>query len=173
VENGKADKAMNKITPFLWFNNNAEEATRFYISIFKNAKILDTQRYGEEGPGPKGGVMYTNFRLDGQEFMALNGGPELTFSSATSFFINCDTQKEVDYFWDKLAEGGQNQQCGWVTDKFGVTWQVVPAGINELLHGPDPVRSKRVFEAMLKMKKLDINELRRVYEMKEVAEVRG
>ena len=155
---------MNKITPFLWFNNNAEEAAEFYVSIFKNAKILDTLRYGEEGPGPKGRVMYTTFRLDGQEFMALNGGPELTFSSATSFFINCDTQKEVDYYWDKLTEGGQIQQCGWLTDKFGVTWQVVPSGLNELLHNPDPVRSKRVFEAMLKMKKLDINELKRVFE---------
>ncbi len=154
---------MPKITPFLWFDNNAEEATKFYVSIFKNAEILDTLRYGAEGPGPKGGVMYTTFRLDGQEFMALNGGPEFTFSSAISFFINCATQKEVDYYWEKLSEGSQIQQCGWLTDKFGVTWQVVPSGLNDLLHGPDPAGSKRAFDAMLKMKKLDINELRRAY----------
>ncbi len=155
---------MPKITPFLWFNQNAEEATKFYTSIFTDSKILDIFRLGAEGPGPKGSVMYTTFRLDGQEFMALNGGPEFTFSSAISFFINCDTQKEVDYYWERLSEGGQIQQCGWLTDKFGVTWQVVPSGLNDLLHGPDPVRSKRAFEAMLKMKKLDINELRRAYD---------
>ena len=116
--------------------------------------------------------MYTSFVLDGQEFMALNGGPVFTFSSATSFFINCDTQKEVDYYWEKLAEGGQIQQCGWLTDKFGVTWQVVPSGLNELLHSADPVRSKRAFDAMLKMKKLDIDELRRAFDEGERVENR-
>jgi predicted 3-demethylubiquinone-9 3-methyltransferase (glyoxalase superfamily) len=155
---------MPKITPFLWFNNNAEDAIKFYVSIFKNAKVIDRLPAGVEGPGPRGRMMLAAFQLDGQEFMALNGGPELTFSSATSFFINCDTQEEVDYYWEKLSAGGQIQQCGWLTDKFGVTWQVVPSGLNELLHSPDPVRSKRVFEAMLKMKKLDLDELYRAYQ---------
>jgi len=163
---------MPKITPFLWFNDNAEEAAEFYVSIFKNSKILDVVRYGDEGPGPKGSVMFTKFRLDGQEFMALNGGPEMTFSSATSFFIDCDTQKEVDYYWEKLTAGGEIQQCGWLTDKFGVTWQVVPSGLIELLHSSDPARSKKVFEAMLKMKKLDIDELCRVFDEGELVLMR-
>jgi predicted 3-demethylubiquinone-9 3-methyltransferase (glyoxalase superfamily) len=157
---------MKKITPFLWFDGKAGEAANFYVSVFKNSKILNVVRSGEEGPGPKGAVMYTTFKLDGEEFIALNGGPEFSFSSAVSFFVTCDTQAEVDYFWEKLSAGGEEQQCGWLKDKFGLTWQIVPEGIDKLLHGPDPEKSKRAFQAMLQMKKLDLAALKKAYDGK-------
>ncbi len=157
---------MKKITPFLWFDGKAGEAAIFYVSVFKNSRILNVVRNGEDGPGPKGAVMYTTFKLDGEEFMALNGGPEFSFSSAVSFFVTCDTQAEVDYFWEKLSAGGEEQQCGWLKDKFGLTWQIVPEGIDKLLHGPDPEKSKRAFQAMLQMKKLDLAALKKAYDGK-------
>jgi predicted 3-demethylubiquinone-9 3-methyltransferase (glyoxalase superfamily) len=155
---------MSRITPFLWFNDKAEEAANFYLSIFKNSKMIKVLRYGEEGPGLKGKVMYATFQLDGREFTAFNGGPELTFSSAISFFVDCETQKEVDYYWEKLSESGEPIQCGWLTDKYGITWQIVPAGLEELLHSQDAEKSKKVFQAMLQMKKLDIGALKKVFE---------
>jgi len=145
-----------KITPFLWFDGQAEDAARFYVSIFENARITDTSYYGEAGPGAKGKVLSVTFELDGQELIALNGGPHYAFTPAVSFFISCETQVEVDGFWDKLAAGGQIQQCGWVTDRFGLTWQVVPSILGKLLQDKDRAKSQRVMQAMLKMKKLDI-----------------
>jgi predicted 3-demethylubiquinone-9 3-methyltransferase (glyoxalase superfamily) len=149
-----------KITPFLWFNNNAEEAVNFYISIFKNSKIISIARYGDAGPGPKGSVMTANFELEGQEFIALNGGPEFKFTEAVSFVVNCETQEEVDAYWDKLVKGGKEQQCGWLKDKFGLSWQIVPAILIKLLQDKDPEKSKRVMNAMLKMVKIDIKTLK-------------
>jgi predicted 3-demethylubiquinone-9 3-methyltransferase (glyoxalase superfamily) len=157
-------KTMQKITPFLWFDNQAEEAMNFYTSIFKNSKIGNVTRYGEGGPGPAGTVMTATFQLDGQEFMALNGGPHFTFSPAISFFVNCETQEEVDELWEKLSEGGETEQCGWLKDKYGVSWQIVPTILGEMLQDKDPEKSKRVTEAMLKMDKLDIKILRQAYE---------
>jgi predicted 3-demethylubiquinone-9 3-methyltransferase (glyoxalase superfamily) len=156
------NKPLQKITPFLWFDGQAEEAANFYSSIFKNSKIVNITRYGEAGPGPAGTVLTVTFQLDGQEFTALNGGPQFKFTEAISFSVACDTQEEVDYFWEKLSQGGDEtaQQCGWLKDKFGVSWQIVPDIIGELLSGPDPVKSQRVMEALLKMKKLDIKVLR-------------
>jgi predicted 3-demethylubiquinone-9 3-methyltransferase (glyoxalase superfamily) len=154
---------MRKITPFLWFDGKAEEAMRFYASIFKNSKIGELVRYGEAGPGPKGSVMTASFELEGQPFMALNGGPHFTFSPAISFFVNCETQNEVDELWEKLAAGGETNRCGWLTDKFGVSWQIVPSVLGLLLHDKDPKKSKRVMEAMLKMTKLDVAELKRAH----------
>jgi predicted 3-demethylubiquinone-9 3-methyltransferase (glyoxalase superfamily) len=151
---------MQKITPFLWFDGNAEEAANFYVSIFKNAKILSVTRYGEAGPAPKGTVMTVAFELDGQKFVALNGGPQYTFSPATSFVVNCETQAEVDAFWEKLSAGGKTQRCGWLTDKFGLSWQIVPAVLPELASGKDPARSNRTMRAMMQMGKLDIEGLR-------------
>ena len=155
---------MQKITPFLWFDQQAEEAMNFYVSIFKNSKILDVTRYGEEGPGKNGSVMSGTFQLEGQEFYALNGGPVFTFSQAISFFVSCETQPEIDAFWEKLSAGGEKQQCGWLKDKYGVSWQIVPAVLGRLLNDPDPVKSGRVMKAMLQMKKLDIALLKRAYE---------
>ena len=155
---------MQKITPFLWFNDQAEEAMNFYTSIFKNSKPGSITRYGEAGPGPKGSVMSATFQLEGQEFMALNGGPQFTFSPAISFFVNCETQKEVDEIWAKLTEDGEEVQCGWLTDKFGLSWQIVPAGLIELLYSKDAEKSGRAMKAMLQMKKLDIGEIKRAYE---------
>jgi predicted 3-demethylubiquinone-9 3-methyltransferase (glyoxalase superfamily) len=155
---------MQKITPFLWFDGKAEEAMNFYISIFKNSKTVSVTRYGEEGPGPSGTVMTAAFQLEGQEFTALNGGPQFTFSQAISFVVNCETQEEVDTFWEKLSEGGEKQQCGWLKDKFGVSWQVVPVALVEMLQDKDPERSKRVMAAMLQMDKIDIKTLKRAYE---------
>ena len=154
---------MQEITPFLWFDNQAEEAAKFYTSIFKNSKIGNISRYGEAGPRPKGTVMSVTFQLDGQEFMALNGGPHYTISPGISFFVNCETQQEVDEFWEKLSEGGQTLQCGWVTDRFGVTWQIVPSVLGQLLNDKDAETSKRVMQAMLKMVKLDIAGLQQAY----------
>ena len=155
---------MQKITPFLWFDNNAEEAMNFYVSIFKNSKILNLVRYGDAGPGPKGTVMTGTFQLDGQEFMALNGGPHFKFTEAISLFINCETQEEVDWFWEKLSEGGEKSRCGWLKDKYGLSWLVVPNALGQMLHDKDPEKSKRVMQAMLQMDKLDIATLKQAYE---------
>ena len=154
---------MQKITPFLWFDDKAEEAANFYTSIFKDSKILDISRYGDAGPGPKGTVMMATFQIEGQEFMALNGGPHYTFSPAISFFVSCETQAEVDELWEKLTAGGREVQCGWLQDKFGVSWQIVPKTLMELMRDKDPVKSQRVFKAMLQMTKIDIEGLKRAY----------
>ena len=156
---------MQKITPFLWFDGKAEEAMNFYISIFRNSKIVSVARYGEAGPGSKGTVMTASFLIEGQEFVALNGGPQFTFSPAISFVVNCQTQEEVDKFWEKLSEGGEKQQCGWLKDKFGVSWQIVPVVLVEMLQDKDPEKSKRVMPAMLKMDKIDIKTLKQAYEL--------
>jgi predicted 3-demethylubiquinone-9 3-methyltransferase (glyoxalase superfamily) len=155
---------MQKITPFLWFDNNAEEAANFYVSIFKNSTVLSVSRYGDAGPGPKGTAMVAKFQIDGQEFVALNGGPRFKFTEAISFVINCDTQEEVEYFWDKLSEGGEKSRCGWVKDKFGLWWQVVPVVLGKLMSDSDPEKVKRVTEAMLRMDRIDIEPLQRAYE---------
>jgi predicted 3-demethylubiquinone-9 3-methyltransferase (glyoxalase superfamily) len=147
---------MQKITPFLWFDNNAEEAVGFYASIFKNAKVGDVTRCSEAGPGPAGSVLTVSFELEGVQFTALNGGPHFRFNEAVSFAVACESQGEVDYFWDRLGAGGQIQQCGWLKDKFGVSWQIVPTIIPKLLSDPDRARVTRVMQAVLQMKKLDI-----------------
>jgi len=157
-------KNKTKITPFLWFDNQAEEAMNFYTSIFKNSKIGNVTRYGEGGPGPKGTVITATFQLDGQEFMALNGGPQFTFTEAISFFVNCETQQEVDELWEKLSEGGEKSRCGWLKDKYGLSWQIVPTALGEMLNDKDPEKSKRVMMAMLKMDKIDIKTLKQAYE---------
>lgn len=154
---------MQKITPFLWFDNNAEEAVDFYCSIFKNSRVLNVSRYGEAVPGPKGAVMTMEFELDGQKFTALNGGPQFKFTEAISLVVNCETQEEIDYFWEKLSAGGAESKCGWLKDKYGLSWQVVPTMIGELISG-DPERSNRVMQEVLKMEKLEIEPLRRAYE---------
>ena len=157
-----------KITPFLWFDNQAEEAVNFYTSIFENSKIGSAARYDEEGSKaagrPKGSVMTVAFQLAGQDFVALNGGPVFKFTEAVSFVVNCESQKEVDHFWEKLSAGGEEVQCGWLKDKFGLSWQVVPTVLSEMLQDKDAQKAKRVMAAMLKMKKIDIAELRRAYE---------
>jgi predicted 3-demethylubiquinone-9 3-methyltransferase (glyoxalase superfamily) len=155
---------MQKITPFLWFDSKAEEAANFYVSVFKNSKIVSIMRYGEAGPGPKGSVMSATFQLDGQDFIALNGGPMFTFSPAISFFVNCESQEEVDKLWKKLSEGGEKQRCGWLKDKYGVSWQIVPTVSGQLLQDKDGEKSKRVMNAMLQMDKLDITTLKQAYE---------
>jgi predicted 3-demethylubiquinone-9 3-methyltransferase (glyoxalase superfamily) len=157
---------MQEITPFLWFDDKAEEAMNFYVSIFKNSKIGSVSRYGDAGPGPKGTVMVATFQLDGQEFMALNGGPHFKFTEAVSFVVNCETQEEVDEYWEKLSEGGEKSRCGWLKDKYGLSWQVVPTILGELMQDKDPERSKRVTEAMLQMDKIDIKTLKQAYEGK-------
>ena len=155
---------MPNITPFLWFDGNAEEAMNFYVSVFPNSKIGSVTRYGDGGPGPKGKVMTATFQLDGQEFFALNGGPQYTFSPAISFFINCKTQQEVDDLWEKLSEGGEKQRCGWVKDRYGLSWQVIPTILGQLLRDRDPEKSKRVMQAMLQMDKIDIKRLQQAYD---------
>ena len=155
---------MQKITPFLWFDNNAEEAMNFYIAIFKNSRVLKIARFTEGAPGPKGAVMMASFSLDGQEFIALNGGPTFAFSPAISFVVNCETQDEVDRFWERLSEGGEQIQCGWLKDKFGVSWQIVPIILGEMLSGSDEIRAQRVMSAMLQMKKIEIAALRKAYD---------
>jgi len=152
---------MRTITPFLWFNHQAEEAARFYTSVFKNSKILSISRYSKAGPGPEGSVMTVEFELDGQRFVALNGGPQYTFSHAVSFVVNCETQQDVDHYWTCLSAGGKEIQCGWLTDKYGLSWQIVPTILPELLQHTNPEKTKRVMEAMFKMVKLDIEALKR------------
>jgi predicted 3-demethylubiquinone-9 3-methyltransferase (glyoxalase superfamily) len=155
---------MQKITPFLWFNDNAEEAMKFYMSIFKNSKVVNIARYGDAGPGPKGSVMIAKFELEGQEFTALNGGPQFKFTEAISFVVNCATQDEIDYFWEKLSAGGEKSRCGWLADKFGLSWQIVPAALPEWVNETDPARSDRVMKALMQMDKLDIAKLKQAYE---------
>lgn len=155
---------MQKITPFLWFDNQAEEAADFYVSIFKNSQIVTVTRYGKAGPGPQGSVMTVLFELEGQQFIALNGGPQFKFTEAISFSVDCKTQEEVDEFWEKLSEGGEQGPCGWLKDKYGLSWQINPSILGEMLSDPDPEKSKRVMEAMLKMKKIDIELLKQAYE---------
>jgi predicted 3-demethylubiquinone-9 3-methyltransferase (glyoxalase superfamily) len=151
---------MHKITPFLWFDTQAEAAAKFYASVFPNSKILKMARYGEAGPGPKGSVMTVEFELDGQRMIALNGGPHFKFTEAISLSVDCRNQKEVDHYWNKLSQGGRESQCGWLKDRYGLSWQVNPAILGELLAGPDAKKAKRVMEAMLKMKKIDIAALK-------------
>jgi predicted 3-demethylubiquinone-9 3-methyltransferase (glyoxalase superfamily) len=160
---------MQKITTFLTFNDQAEEAINFYTSIFDNSKIVNTTRYGDAGPGPKGSLMSATFELAGQQFMALNGGPSFTFAQGISLFVSCETQEEVDEYWEKLSEGGAEGPCGWLTDKFGVSWQVVPRVLGEMLNDEDPEKAKRVMNAMLQMSKIEIEGLRRAYEAEERA----
>ena len=155
---------MQKITPFLWFDTQAEEAAKFYASVFKNSQVVSTTRYGEAGPGPKGSVMTVEFDLEGQRFVGLNGGPQFKFTEAVSFVVNCTTQEEVDYFWEKLSEGGQEVQCGWLKDKYGLSWQVVPTILIEFLQDKDPVKAQGVMKAMMQMKKIEIEPLKRAYE---------
>jgi predicted 3-demethylubiquinone-9 3-methyltransferase (glyoxalase superfamily) len=155
---------MQKITPFLWFDGKAEEAMNFYTSIFRNSKIGRITRHGETGPGQKGTVMSATFQLDGQEFIALNGGPMFTFSPAISFFVDCETHAEVDDLWEKLSEGGEKQRCGWLKDKYGVSWQIIPSALGEMLQDKDAEKSKRVMGAMLQMNKIDIKSLKHAYE---------
>lgn len=155
---------MKKITPFLWFDDQAEEAMNLYVSIFKNSKVLSVTRYGEGGPGPKGTVMTATFELDGQTITALNGGPHFKFTEAISFAINCETQEEIDELWEKLSEGGEKGRCGWLKDKFGLSWQVNPRILGEMLGDKDPEKAKRVVQAMLQMDKFDIRTLEQAYE---------
>src|SRR5437899_2976748 len=155
---------MQKITPFLWFDGNAEEAMNFYTSIFKNSKIGRINRYGDAGPGPKGTVMSATFQLDGQGFMALNGGPQFKFTEAISFFVNCKTQREVDELWEKLSAGGEKSRCGWLKDKYGLSWQIVPSVLGKMLQDKDAQKAKRVMQALLQMDKLDIARLKQAYD---------
>jgi predicted 3-demethylubiquinone-9 3-methyltransferase (glyoxalase superfamily) len=157
------NRRMQRVTTFLWFDNNAEEAMNLYVSIFPNSQILSVSRYGDAGPGPKGTVMVGTFELDGQKFMALNGGPVYKFTEAISLFVNCETQPEVDDLWDKLSAGGEPGRCGWLKDKFGLSWQIIPTVLGELMQDKDPEKSKRVMEAMLKMNKLDIGLLKQAH----------
>lgn len=154
---------MQKITTFLTFNNQAEEAAKLYTSLFKNSKIARITHYGEGTPMPKGTVMSITFQLDGQEFMALNGGSYFTFAEGISLFVNCETQPEVDEFWEKLSEAGEKGQCGWLKDKFGVSWQIVPSALGRMLQDKDPEKSKRVIQALMKMTKIDIKTLEQAY----------
>ena len=160
---------MKSINPFLWFDSQAEEAASFYISLFPNSKILGVTRYGEAGPGEAGSVMTVDFELNGREFVALNGGPEFTFTEAVSFLVNCETQEEVDELWERLSDGGEKGPCGWLKDKYGLSWQVVPTVLDELIGDPDPEKSQRVMNAMLQMSKIEIEPLSEAYEGKEHA----
>lgn len=157
---------MQKITPFLWFNDQAEEAMQFYVSIFPDSKVKSVTRYGDVGPGPKGTVMTASFQLSGQDFVALNGGPQFPFTWAISFVVDCETQEEVDSYWQKLSEGGQPSRCGWLQDKYGLSWQIVPRALPELLQDKDPAKAQRVMKAMLEMDKIDIAKLKEAAEGK-------
>jgi predicted 3-demethylubiquinone-9 3-methyltransferase (glyoxalase superfamily) len=152
-----------RITPFLWFDGHAEEAAKFYVSIFPSSKVGSISRYGEAGPGPKGSVMTVTFELDGLEFTALNGGPTFKFTEAISLVVHCETQAEVDHYWDKLSAGGREVQCGWLKDKYGLSWQIVPNALMEFIHDKDPAKSQRVMAAMMQMKKIDIAGLKAAY----------
>jgi predicted 3-demethylubiquinone-9 3-methyltransferase (glyoxalase superfamily) len=154
---------MQKITPFLWFDNKAEEAMNFYVSVFKNSKVVGVSRYGDAGPGPKGSVMTATFEIEGQRFIALNGGPTFTFTPAISLFVNCETQQEVDDLWAKLSAGGREDRCGWLQDKYGLSWQIIPSTLMDLMQDKDPEKSKRVMQAMLQMVKIDIAGLKKAY----------
>ncbi|MBZ5616702.1 MAG: VOC family protein [Acidobacteriia bacterium] len=155
---------MQKITPFLWFDGKAEEAANFYVSVFKNSKIGNVTRCGEGGPGPKGSVMSVTFHLDGQDFYALNGGPLFSFTPAISFFVNCETQQEVDELWEKLSEGGKKERCGWLKDRYGLSWQIIPSVLGKLLGDKNTGRAKSVMQAMLQMDKIDIEGLQQAYD---------
>src|SRR5579859_4233931 len=155
---------MQKITPFLWYDGNAEEAVNFYVSVFKNSKVVSFARYGDAGPGPKGSVMTAAFQLDGQDFVALNGGPQYKFTPAISFVVNCEAQAEVDELWEKLSAGGRKDRCGWLQDKFGVSWQIVPSILGEVLNGTDKAGAARAMKAMMGMTKLDIKALKQAYD---------
>lgn len=151
---------MQKITPFLWFDGNAEEAMNLYVSVFKNSKIVNVRRYGDAGPGPKGTVMTGTFQIEGQEFHALNGGPKYKFTPAISLFVSCETQQEVDELWEKLSAGGHKDRCGWLQDKFGLSWQIIPSVLGKMLGDKDPAKANRVMQAMLQMDKIDIKKLK-------------
>jgi len=155
---------MQKITPFLWFDGKAEEAMHFYASVFKNAEIGNVSRWGDAGPGPKGSVMSATFSLAGQEFMALNGGPQFPFTPAVSFFVNCETQAEVDELWEKLCEGGKPSRCGWLQDKYGLSWQIIPSALGKMLQDKDAAKSARVMQAMMQMVKIDVKVLKEAYD---------
>jgi predicted 3-demethylubiquinone-9 3-methyltransferase (glyoxalase superfamily) len=155
---------MQKITPFLWFNDQAEEAMNFYVSIFKSSKVGRVTRYGEAGPGPKGSVMSATFQLEGQEFMALNGGPHFSFTPAISFFVNCETQEEVDELWQKLSAGGKKDRCGWLKDKYGLSWQIIPSALGKLMGDKNAAKAQNVMKAMLQMDKIDIARLQQAYD---------
>ena len=157
---------MQKITPFLWFDGQAEEAMNFYVSLIPNSRVLDVVRVGDAGPGPKGSVLTANFQLNGVEFVALNGGPKFKFTEAISFVINCETQEEVDRYWEKLSEGGSKDMCGWVKDKYGLSWQIVPIQMMQMLKDKDQKKAGRAMSAMMKMKKLDIKELKQAFDGK-------
>ena len=155
---------MQKINPFLWFDGKAEEAMNFYVSVFKNAQVVSVTRNGDGGPGPKGTVMSATFELEGQRFLALNGGPQFSFSPAISFFVNCETQQEVDELWEKLSEGGEKQRCGWLKDKYGLSWQIIPSALGRMLQEKDAEKAARVMKAMLQMDKIDIQRLKQAYD---------
>jgi predicted 3-demethylubiquinone-9 3-methyltransferase (glyoxalase superfamily) len=155
---------MQKLTPCLWFDTEGEEAATFYTSVFPNSRIVDVARYGSAGPRPEGMVMMVTFELDGQRFLALNGGPDFTFSEAISFQVDCESQDEVDAYWSKLSAGGEEGPCGWLKDKFGLSWQIVPSALPEMLRHPDPQRAERVMGALMQMRKLDIAALKRAFE---------
>jgi predicted 3-demethylubiquinone-9 3-methyltransferase (glyoxalase superfamily) len=155
---------MQKIVPFLWFDGKAEEAMNLYVSIFKNSKFVSVTRYGKGGPGPEGTVMSATFQLEGQEFYALNGGPMFTFSPAISLFVNCETQQEVDELWEKLSEGGEKQRCGWLKDKYGLSWQIIPTVLGKLLQDKNAGKAQGVMQAMLQMDKIDIGRLKQAYD---------
>ena len=155
---------MHKITPFLWFDDKAEEAAALYTSIFKNSKVGEVTRYGDAGPGPVGSVMSVTFQIEGQEFIAFNGGPHLTFTPAISLFVNCESQAEVDELWEKLCEGGSEEMCGWLKDRFGLSWQIIPAGLVDMLYSQDAEKSRRAMNAMLKMRKIDIAKVKQAFE---------
>ena len=155
---------MQKITPFLWFDGNAEEAMNFYVSVFKNSKVVNVRRYGDAGPGKKGTVMTGTFQVEGQEFFVLNGGPQYKFTPAISLFVNCETQKEVDELWEKLSAGGRKDRCGWLQDKYGLSWQIIPSILVKLLGDKDPQKANRVMAAMLQMDKINIKKLKQAYD---------
>ena len=155
---------MQKITPFLWFDGNAEEAMNLYVSVFKNSKVVSVTRYGEAGPGPKGTVMSATFKLEGQQFYALNGGPQYKFTPAISLFVSCETQQEVDELWNKLSAGGHKDRCGWLQDKYGLSWQIIPTALGKMLQDKNPRKAQNVMKAMLQMDKIDIAKLKQAYE---------